>query len=244
MKTRQKLRKAATVTTVALFPVSLYYFSPLLSIQSLALGILAGSVAMFALLFVSSLFLGRAFCAWVCPAGAVQELVRGFGGRPVNRLRIRWIKWPIWITWVLTLVVMVFRAGGIHAIDLTWLTWHGVSVTDMPGAIALFSVVGLFSVLALVVGRRAGCHTVCWMAPFMILGRKARNFFGWPSLRLSPNADACNECGSCSRKCPMSIGVTTMVRSGRIESSDCILCASCVDACPRGAIQVTFSSGH
>jgi ferredoxin-type protein NapH len=243
MKMRQKLRRAATVATAALFPVTLYYFSPILSIQGLAAGILAGSVAMFALLFVLSLFLGRAFCAWVCPAGAVQELVRGFGGRPVNRLQIRWIKWVIWTPWVLALVLMVFRAGGIHAVDLTWRTVHGFSVTDMPGAIALVSVLTLFSVLALAVGRRTGCHTVCWMAPFMILGREIRNIFGWPALRLATDANRCNECGTCTRNCPMSIGVTALVKSSRTESSDCILCASCVDGCPRGAIRVTYSSG-
>ena len=34
-------------------------------------------------------------------------------------------------------------------------------------------------------GRRAGCHTICWMAPFMIIGRKLRNLVAWPSLRLT-----------------------------------------------------------
>jgi ferredoxin-type protein NapH len=244
MRLRQKLRRAATIATVALFPVTLYYFSPFLSLAGLASGVVTGSIVVFALLFVSSLFLGRAFCGWACPAGGVQEVVRGFKGRAVKRLSIRWVKWLIWAPWVLALLLATFKAGGVHSIDFTWQTWHGISVADMPGLIALVSVAGLFSVLALAVGRRAGCHTVCWIAPFMILGRKIRNMFAWPSLRLLARAESCTQCATCARGCPMSIEVSAMVKSGHMESSDCILCASCVDACPQGTLRITFSSGH
>ncbi len=244
MKTRQKVRRVTAVAAVALFPITLYYFSPLLSLEGLASGIVTGSLAMFGLLFLSSLFLGRAFCAWVCPAGAVQEVVRGFKGRAVNRLRIRWIKWVIWVPWLLALVLMAVRAGGVHAIDLAWMTWNGISVTEMPGLIALVSVTGLVAVLALAVGRRAACHTICWMAPFMILGGKLRNLFGWPSLRLVADSGACRDCGACSKSCPMSIDVNALVKAGDPRCSDCILCASCADGCPRNVIRLTFHSGH
>ena len=243
MKTRQKVRRAAAIASVALFPVTLYYFSPFLSLMGLSVGVVSGSVVVFALLFLSSLFLGRAFCAWACPAGAVQEIVRGFGGRKVNRMGIRWVKWVIWGPWVLALVLMTFRAGGVRSLDFTWQTWHGVSVADMPGLITLVSVAGLFAVLALTVGRRAGCHAICWMAPFMILGRKIRNMFEWPSLRLSAETGACTGCGTCTRGCPMSIDVQGMVK-GSMENTDCILCASCADGCPQKTIRLTFTSGH
>jgi polyferredoxin len=243
MKMRQKVRRAAVIASVALFPVTLYYFSPFLSLAGLSVGVVSGSVVVFALLFLASLFLGRAFCAWVCPAGAVQEIVRGFGGRKVNRARIRWVKWVIWGPWVLALVLMTFRAGGVRSLDFTWQTWNGISVADMPGLIALVSVGGLFAVLALVVGKRAGCHTICWMAPFMIMGRTLRNRFAWPSLRLSARAESCTGCGTCTRSCPMSIDVHEMVK-GSMENADCILCASCADGCPQKAVRITFSSGH
>jgi hypothetical protein len=52
--------------------------------------------------------------------------------------------------------------------------------------------------LALVFGRRAGCHSICWMAPFIILGRKLRNLVGWPSLRLVASSDLCRDCQTCT----------------------------------------------
>ena len=244
MKTRQKIRRAAAIASTAAFPVTLYYFSPLLSLTGLATGVVTGSLAMFGLLFLASLALGRAFCGWACPAGAVQELVRGFKGRAVNRRGIRWIKWVIWAPWLLGLVLMTVRAGGVHDVNLAWMTWHGVSVTDAAGVIALVSVTVLMGGLALVVGRRAACHAACWMAPFMILGRKLRNLFGWPSLQLAACATDCSSCGACTKSCPMSIEVQSLVVRGRAESSDCILCASCADNCPQGALRLTFRSGH
>jgi hypothetical protein len=43
-----------------------------------------------------------------------------------------------------------------------------------------------------------GCHTICWMAPFMIIGRWIRNRFAWPSLRLVANSASCVD--NCSKK--------------------------------------------
>ena len=61
-----------------------------------------------------------------------------------------------------------------------------------------YVVIGLFVGLAVLVGRRAGCHTICWMAPFMMIGRWLRNRAGWPSLRLVANAASCADCKKCT----------------------------------------------
>ena len=232
------------IASFALFPITLYYFSPVMSLQGAWMGIASGSILVFGAQFLSALFLGRAFCGWACPAGGAQEIVLGFKGRKANRKRIRWIKWLIWTPWILGVIFMALRAGGIHSVDFTFNTWHGISVADMPSLIAFVAVTGIFLVLALAVGRRAACHTICWMAPFMIMGRAARNAFAWPSLRLAAREDFCRHCGACTKNCPMSLDVQDMVAEKRMESSDCILCGSCVDTCPAKTIAYTFSSGH
>ncbi len=93
------------------------------------------------------------------------------------------------------------------------------------------------------VGRRAGCHTFCWMAPFMILGRKLRNVFAWPSLRLQSDPQRCSDCMTCTHNCAMSLDVNAMVKAGAMEHSECILCGKCVDGCPSKAIQYVFRAG-
>jgi ferredoxin-type protein NapH len=244
MKTRQKVRRALIFASFALLPVTLYYFSPVMSLAGTAQGIVTGSLLVFAAQFLLSLFVGRLFCGWACPVGGLQEAAALARGRRVNRRRIGWIKWVIWAPWIAGAVFLAVRAGGFSRVDFSWQTWHGISVGELPGLIAYVAVVALFLVLSLTIGRRAGCHTICWMAPFMIIGRKARNVLAWPSLGLAARRDACTQCGACTKACPMSIDVQAMVAASDMESSDCILCGSCVDGCPRNVIRYRFAGGR
>jgi len=107
-----------------------------------------------------------------------------------------------------------------------------------------YIILALFLGLAVVFGRRAGCHTICWMAPFMILGRKIRNLVKWPALRLKAEPDKCSDCQRCTRSCPMSLDVHQMVQRANMEDSECILCGNCVDTCPKDAIHFSFSAGR
>jgi len=104
-------------------------------------------------------------------------------------------------------------------------------------------VIGVFLILSLIAGRRAGCHYICWMAPFMILGRKLRNLFGWPALHLRANRAKCTNCQRCTTNCPMSLDVNGMVQREDMENSECILCGSCADTCPRDVIRYAFGAG-
>jgi len=102
------------------------------------------------------------------------------------------------------------------------------------------AIAGLIAVLALAVGKRAFCHTTCWMAPFMIIGRKIRNAVNWPSLQLVIDKEKCVNCKICNQKCPMSLAVESMVQQNSMENTECILCGSCVDNCPKQVIKYSF----
>ena len=78
----------------------------------------------------------------------------------------------------------------------------------------------------------------------MILGRKLRNAANWPSLRLRANKEACISCKKCTTNCPMSLDVNAMVHEGTMENSECVLCGSCVDVCPKDVLRYSFSSGR
>ena len=60
----------------------------------------------------------------------------------------------------------------------------------------------------------------------MILGRKLRNLFTWPALRLKAETSACINCKRCTRDCPMSLDVNAMVQAGAMENSECVLCGT------------------
>jgi ferredoxin-type protein NapH len=81
------------------------------------------------------------------------------------------------------------------------------------------------------------------MAPFVILGRKIRNVFEWPALRLKADTEKCIDCKRCTKVCPMSLDVNQMAQNRAMENSECVLCGSCVDTCPQDVIHYTFSAG-
>lgn len=246
---RQRIRKALIILTFLSFPITMNFFSPYVIIDGAANGILNGSLAMFGLMFVSSLFLGRAWCGWVCPGSGMQEMVEPVNNRPINGRKMDWIKWLIWIPWITLIVFLAVRGGGYRTVDLLYHTQGGVSVAGSPDRPILFAyviyyvVIALFVGLAVFVGRRAGCHTICWMAPFMIAGRWLRNRLAWPSLRLKADTSACADCKKCTSNCPMSLDVNAMVQIGKMENAECILCGTCVDNCAKQAIRYSFSSG-
>lgn len=240
--TRQMIRNALLFLSLLLFPITLYYFSPALILQGAAEGIITGSFIAFGLMFLSALFLGRLWCGWACPAGALQEFGSPINKRRVPRKRLDWIKWVIWVPWISLIAFLAIRAGGYRAVDPFFQIEGGLTLLqqDPPWFIVYYIIIALFLGLAVIFGRRAACHTICWMAPFMILGRKIRNLFRWPALCLKADEDACIDCGRCTGECPMSLDVNGMVHAATLENDECILCGSCVDVCPKDVIHYTF----
>ena len=244
---RQRIRKALVILAFLSFPITMNYLSPYVIIDGAMNGIVNGSLIMFGLMFVSSLFLGRAWCGWVCPGGGMQEIVEPVNRKAVKPAKIDWIKWLIWIPWISLIVFLVFQAGGYKSLNFFYATQNGISVAgteDRPiifAYIIYYFVIILFVGMAVLVGRRAGCHTICWMAPFMMIGRWVRNRFGWASLRLTSQPSACIDCKLCTKSCPMSLDVNKMVRAGKMEHPECILCGTCVDNCSKNAIRFSFS---
>jgi len=241
-KIRQKIRKGIVLFSFFLFPATFYYFSPYLIIDATMKGIVNGSFVMFCLMLMSSLVLGRGFCGWVCPGAGCQEALFLARNKEVHKGDV--IKWVIWIPWMSMIVILAIRQGGYREIDFFYKTRHGLSIGDVQGLITYLIVLLLIVIPALIVGKRSFCHHICWMAPFMILGRKLRNALNWQSLQLHAEPESCSHCHMCTRNCPMSLPVEDMVRHNRMEHTECILCGSCVDGCKDNVIRYAFKKSH
>lgn len=237
---RQKIRNTIVFVIFLSFPVILNYFSPYLSMSGAFEGIISGSLLLFGILFVSALFLGRAFCGWLCPVGCFQDICARINDR--RRPRHHWIKYLIWVPWFSFIVIGLIRAGGIRKIQPLYMTENGISVTEPMQYATYFTVLFIFLILAVAAGRHAFCHYGCWIAPFMIFGRKIRNIFGWPSLQLRAKPDRCIDCKTCTKNCPMSIDVWQHVKKDNMEHGDCILCGQCADNCKQKVIRYSFGS--
>jgi ferredoxin-type protein NapH len=238
MKKRQKIRTGMILSTFFLLPALFFYMSPYLIIEATAQGIINGSFFTFGLMFFSSLFLGRAYCGWVCPAAGCQEAIS-----PVREKRVHggnWIKWILWIPWFSTIVFLAISNHGYRKVEFLYQTTYGLSIGNVYSLILYFLVLLLIVLPAFIIGKRSFCHHLCWMAPYMIIGRKIRNLFHWTSLNLVADRDQCIHCHTCTRNCPMSLPVETMVESGSMENTECILCGSCIDGCQSHVIRYGF----
>ncbi len=240
--TRQRIRSALLLFTFLLFPVVMNFLSPYVIISGAFQGIVTGSFLLFGLLFISSLFLGRLWCGWVCPAAGLQEACFNANNKPVKGQRIDWIKWLIWFFWLAVIVLGTITAGGFRQINPLYLTESGISVDEPGKYIIFYIVIGFVFSLSVFFGKRTFCHTMCWMAPFMITGIKISNLLNLPRMKLIANSDICVNCKKCTKVCTMSLDVNSMVQSGDMENTECILCGKCIDTCPEDVIRYAFKA--
>ncbi|MBI9097609.1 MAG: 4Fe-4S binding protein, partial [Spirochaetaceae bacterium] len=208
-KRRQRIRIGLMLIWVVLMPVTLYYFSPYLPFMGLMEGIIAGSVFVFAAQFFISIFWGRLFCGWICPAGAVQNFSFSANPNKVNRSKLQWIKFALWVPWLAAWISLALSAAGLKESplepDFFYQLKYGISISN-PGAYIIYLfVLTLILLLSLVLGRYGFCHTSCWMSPFMVIGQMLGVLLRLPGLFIKSSVNKCTSCGSCSDVCPMSL---------------------------------------
>lgn len=234
---RQNIRQGIIIISFLLFPITLYYFSPYLIIQGALEGIAVGSFIVFITMFLMSLFFGRAFCGWICPAGGVQECLKAASNKKAKGGKLNIIKYFIWVPWIISIITIFITVGGIEKFDFLYQTHYGISVITIQAFVIYYFVLALITATALLTGKRGFCHYICWMAPFMIIGTKIKEKAKYPSLHLEAEANKCINCKKCSIKCPMSLEVNEMALKGSMKNSECILCGECVDVCSKGVIK-------
>ncbi|MBI5878057.1 MAG: 4Fe-4S binding protein [Chloroflexi bacterium] len=183
------------------------------------------------------LLAGGAFCGWVCPFGAVQDLLTWVRGK----LHIRPIEVSPRVDRILRfgrylmLGLLIYQT--IASVKLWFADWDPYRTLFGLGWLFEFNPVEswfAYSVVIVVLGaslfvERAWCRYACPLGGAISLA-------GNLSLtRIRRETDACKVCNLCERPCPVKLPVATATQI----SSDCIGCLACVDACPRhGALEV------
>jgi len=235
---RQKVRKALLIIALLLFPVTIWYFSPVLIMQAASEHIINGSFIVFVAMFVLSVFFGRAWCGYLCPAGGLQECVGMVNGKPAKQGWRDRIKYVIWILWMAGVITTFVLGKNDVTVNPFFMTDHGISVAQIFDYIVYYGVVCLLFIPAIVHGKRAACHYICWMAPFMIIGSTIGRWLHLPQLHVEADKESCIACGRCSKVCPMGLDAKEMVASGKHSMcSECIQCGACIDECPKKVLK-------
>lgn len=225
----------------------------LVSAQQVGLKILL-PLAMTLLSFLIFFFiLGKAFCAWVCPLGTLQELIQRVGrrfGLPLHALnrtgthRVRPVKWLILLGLVLALPLLTGLGVAPHEfgnpycdvcparIATTLLSGNTEQLSINAASPLSFAIGALGNTLFgfVAVSALAIRQPFCRMCPMLALNGAFRHL-SLTRLVKRPH-DKCTRCGICTQACPMDIH-EIQSQSGRAAfHEDCTLCGRCVEYCP------------
>ena len=191
-------------------------------------------------LVVGVLLAGGAFCGWVCPFGALQDLL----GWLRKKLHLPEVQVPAKVDRILTygryLSLAGILAATIASVKLWFAGWDPYRTLFGLGWIFEFNLAQnwlAYLVALAVVGvvlfiPRAWCRYACPLGgAISLLGNLSL-------LRIRRVEGECSGCAVCNKRCPVKIDVA---HADPAVSANCIGCLECVEACPhKAALGVTL----
>ena len=145
---RQSARTALIIISFVLMPVTFAYISCPIIIEGASKGIATGGLIVFILIFTSSLFVGRLWCGWLCPAGGLQDIYFRINNKNVHIGILNWLKYVAFLSIIfIPLISAIHSSGGLKAIDLFYHTDYGISIAR-EGAYVIYVAAALMPVRA------------------------------------------------------------------------------------------------
>lgn len=234
---------------VAGVPLAVFVrLDPLVALSTaLATGTLYADLALALAVVLVTLVLGRVFCSWICPLGALNTLIGRLFRRarpaPAEQERNAWrpvYRLKYWVlAGLLLAAVLGVNAAGI--LDPIALLLRSFAVAIYPGATAAVLPGGAYPMgwfigallLAIVVANVARprwfCRALCPLGA--LLGLLSR----FSLLRIHRDRALCNGCNLCKAVC-----AGAAEPQDRVLASECVMCLSCTAICPHGAIAVRW----
>jgi polyferredoxin len=171
---------------------------------------------------------GRIWCGWACWTVMILDLLPF--KRPAGRVPGRW-GWIRYLHFAISLGLVAIAWYGFGyqggAIGRTAVAWFVIGNL-------LYYAIGIILAYA-TQDNRAFCKYVCPVSvPLKITSRLAL-------LKVSGDAEKCNDCQACVKMCPMDIRIPEYVRNGqRVLSTECSLCQTCITVCAKDALKLSF----
>ncbi|WP_104639421.1 quinol dehydrogenase ferredoxin subunit NapH [Helicobacter bizzozeronii] len=184
-------------------------------------------------LCIYGLFLGRAFCAWVCPVNMIVDFAAWFR----RKLEFRGVHLGLpknlrYILLVLSLILsFVLATPAFESVSFIGVIQRGIILGTASWIIVALL---LFCVDAFL-GDQIICSKLCPLGAFYsLVGRYAL-------LKVQHNALRCTKCDLCFEICPER-QVLWMVglKSVSVNSGECTRCGRCIEVCADDALEFSI----
>lgn len=181
---------------------------------------------------------GGAFCGWICPFGALQDLLDWIR----KKLRLPELRIPPRLDRVLTygryVTLGVILYATIATVKLWFADWDPYRTIFGLGWLFEFNLGEQWLAYTVALAILAGALLIprFWCRYLCPLGGAISLLGNLSLLRIRRDEASCKGCAVCNAPCPVKIDVA---QASSAVSADCIGCLECVGECPReGALEL------
>ncbi|HRW36000.1 MAG TPA: 4Fe-4S binding protein [Thermotogota bacterium] len=199
------------------------FLCPVSAVQNVLFKAGTAYLILFLIPLISTAIFGRFYCGYVCPFGALSELLH------VKKLRIsvnkRWDKILKYLKYIILIILILRIFLGSEAVsDLTPFK----ALFSFGGTWLNWTLTGFFIGLS-VFFYRPFCKYLC---PYGALMALINRF----SLFKIKSDESCVNCTLCVKKCPMNA-----MEDNIKTNSECIFCGECCQNCPKDSLNASIN---
>ncbi len=189
------------------------------------------------LVIIITVFIGRFFCGWICPFGTIQELVKSFSLKYIEKKKCskrdmnfnydRKLKFTKYLVFLFTVFATIFTVQSVYMLFCPVLSLS-YPKTYLVMLLPWISLITIF-ILPLI-WERFWCRYLCPYAALMNITQYLGQFIKLKRKYVYRNLEVCVECRLCVRVCPMNID---LLDTEFVKDVECIKCFKCLCICPK-----------